>query len=59
MELEIWPETWTLPSIDPECIAAFYYLHLIVFGNGQDSRVINSCDPSRSANGTSYISLSF
>src|SRR6266480_2586782 len=53
MELEIWPDAWTLPSIDPECIAVFYYLHPIVFGSGQDSRVINSFDPSGSANGRS------
>ena len=56
MELEIWPDAWTLPSIDPECIAIFYYLHLIVFGSGQDSRVINSFDPSGSANGRSWRS---
>jgi sorting and assembly machinery component 37 len=47
--LHIWPSRWNLPSIDPACIAAVFYLQLTIPGK---FKVVECTDPDVSPNGT-------
>ncbi|KAG1875159.1 hypothetical protein C8R48DRAFT_691678 [Suillus tomentosus] len=46
--LHIWPSRWNLPSIDPTCIAAIFYLQLTIPGRFE---VVECTDPDVSPSG--------
>lgn len=46
--LHIWPSRWNLPSIDPTCIAAVFYLQLTIPGKFE---VVECTNPDASPNG--------
>lgn len=46
--LHIWPSRWNLPSIDPTCVAAVFYLQLTIPGKFE---VVECTNPDVSPNG--------
>lgn len=46
--LHIWPSRWNLPSIEPTCIAAVFYLQLTIPGKFE---VVECTNPDASPNG--------